>query len=298
MLSIVIPVYKNKQEFLKNLKHNLKFLEGCQVVVVNDDPAASLKQDLKNISGVELIENEKNIGFGGTVNIGITNTKNDYVMLLNSDVILNDVKFKNTIVLFKINSKLFAVSFAQKERDNTVVGKNRIYWSGGFLHHSKTSDLKPGINGWAEGGSCVIDKNKFTKLGGFDLLYSPFYWEDVDLSYRAWKAGYEVLFDPSIEMIHFHESTIGKYFSKNYVKSIALRNQFIFIWKNIADGKLMWEHGIAILKVIITAVIKGEFWKLSSLFSAIIQLPEIMKKRNSQKKMFTKSDKEILNYFL
>ncbi|PJE58197.1 MAG: glycosyltransferase family 2 protein, partial [Candidatus Portnoybacteria bacterium CG10_big_fil_rev_8_21_14_0_10_36_7] len=45
-------------------------------------------------------------------------------------------------------------------------------------------------------------------LNGFDELYSPFYWEDIDLSYRAWKTGYTVLFDPQVLVEHHHETTI------------------------------------------------------------------------------------------
>ena len=58
------------------------------------------------------------------------------------------------------------------------------------------------------------------KLGGMDTLYSPFYWEDIDLSYRAWKSGYQILYDPNIIVEHHHESTIAKYFDKKKVSDI------------------------------------------------------------------------------
>lgn len=297
MISIVIPVYKNKSEFLKNLHHNMQYLSGCEIIVVNDDPTESLEADFKTMTEIVLIENEQNVGFGQTVNVGVKNSHSDYIMLLNSDVILNDVNFLNTLITFKTNPSLFAISFAQKERDNSIVGKNRFYWTDGFFQHSKSSDLKPGKNGWAEGGTCMIDKSKFLILGGFDALYSPFYWEDVDLSYRAWKSGYEVLFDPTIEMIHHHESTIGKYFSKNFVQSIALRNQLIFIWKNITDNSRLAEHRTSVLKMLASATIRGEFWKLNAIFQTMTRLPDINKKRNIQKELYKKTDKEILDYF-
>lgn len=297
MISIIIPVYKNKTEFLKNLQHNLKFLKGCEIIVVNDDPAKSLQSDFENMSEVTLIENKRNLGFGQTVNIGVHNSHYDFVMLLNSDVILNDVNFLNALITFKTNPSLFAISFAQKERDDQIVGKNRIYWENGFFHHSKSADLAPGKNGWAEGGTCLIDKAKFLKLGGFDELYSPFYWEDVDLSYRAWKSGYEIVFDPTIEMIHYHESTIGKYFSKNFVESIALRNQLIFIWKNITDSSLLAENRTQVLKMITSATMHREFFKLKAIFQAITKLPAIAEKRKLQDSLYKKGDSEILDLF-
>ena len=297
MVTVVIPVYKNKPEFLNNLKQNMQFLNGSEIIVINDDPSESLKPDVESMAGVVLIENEKNMGFGQTVNIGINKAKNDFILLLNSDVILNDVNYTNSIERFKKNSVLFAVSFAQKERDGSIVGKNRIYWENGFFQHAKSSDLLPGKNGWAEGGTCIIDKNKFLKLGGFDPIFSPFYWEDVDLSYRAWKSGYEIEFDPSVQMIHHHESTIGKYFSKNFVQTIALRNQMIFIWKNIDDKSLQAEHRTVLIKMMISAILKGEFWKLNAFIQAFTKMSDINNKRNVQKELYKKTDAEILSFF-
>ena len=39
------------------------------------------------------------------------------------------------------------------------------------------------------GGSCAFDRQKLLELGGFDPLFAPFYLEDTDLSYLAWKRG-------------------------------------------------------------------------------------------------------------
>ncbi len=297
MLSVIIPVYKNKEQFLKNLRNNMEFFAGCEVIAVNDDPTESLRADLQTIPGVVLIENEKNMGFGQTVNNGVKASKNDYVFLLNTDVILNDARFLTTLEQFKTNPNLFAISFAQTEKDGAIVGKNRIYWADGFFHHSKSPDILPGKNGWAEGGTCIIDKKKFLQLDGFDLLYSPFYWEDTDLSYRAWKAGYEIVFDPSVQMIHHHESTIGKYFSKNVIHTIALRNQLIFIRKNITDKSLLAEHRNAIFKMIVAAALKGEFWKLEAHLQAMSKNAEIKKRQEIQNKLNKKTDKELLDLF-
>lgn len=297
MLSVIIPVYKNKEQFLKNLKNNMQYFADCEVIVVNDNPAESLRADLAKIPGITLIENEKNVGFGQTVNVGVKASKNELVFLVNTDVILNDANYVNSLKHFKKNPNLFAVSFAQQERDNTIVGKNRIYWADGFFHHAKSSDIHFGENAWAEGGTCIIDKNKFMQLDGFDQLYSPFYWEDVDLSYRAWKTGYEILFDPEVLMTHHHESTIGKYFSKNVIHTIALRNQLIFIRKNITDKTLLAEHRNATFKMIVYAALKGEFWKLEAHLQAMSRNSEIRKKQEIQNKLNKKTDKEILDLF-
>jgi len=274
MISVIIPVYKNTDLFLQNLKHNLDFLIGCQIIIVNDDPAKSLKKDLNPFKNIVLIENKKNLGFGQSINTGVKKATGQYLLLLNSDVILNDKSY--LLALTHLNSKeVFAVGFAQKEKDNSIVGKNKIFWQSGLYHHQKASDLKFGNNGWAEGGAALIDKEKFLTLGGFDPIYSPFYWEDVDLSNRAKKAGYQIVFEPKILVIHHHESTIGQHFTKKQIKIIAYRNQLIFTWKNLSNPKLFFQHLLFLPYLIIRHLMIGDYLFLISFIKALFKLTQI-----------------------
>jgi GT2 family glycosyltransferase len=270
MISVVIPTYKNKVQFLKNLKHNLKYLKDCEIIVVNDNPEQSLITELKKYKNVILIENDENLGFGLAVNIGVQKANNNLVMLLNNDVILNDESYRKAITQMNNNPKLFAISFAQIEKDGSIVGKNIVFWKQGLFLHQKAENLKAGENGWAEGGSCMINRKIFLDLSGFDPIYKPFYWEDIDLSYRAKKAGYSVLFDPNILVEHHHESTIGKYYSKEYIKTISFRNQFLFIWKNIRNFSQLISHFLLLPYNIIYYTVKGEFAFVKGFFQAIV----------------------------
>lgn len=296
MITVVIPSYKNKEQIVANLKKNLPHIANCEVIIINDDPTESIKNLFKGLP-VKLIENNKNLGFGGSINKAATLASHPYIMLLNSDVVLHDKNFEKITQEFKINAKLFAVSFAQKEKDNRIVGKNSFYWDRGMFFHKKAKDITPGITGWAEGGSCLIDKKKFLQLAGFDSLYSPFYWEDIDLSYRAWKRGFEIYFDPSVMVTHYHESTIGKYFSKGHVKKIAFRNQFFFMWKNISDFRLIFLHILFLPFNMVYYVLKEKMNFVSGFFSAVQKINEVVKKRISQNQDNIYKDVEILKKF-
>ncbi len=296
MISVIIPVYKQTELFLRNLKANLAYLKGCEVIIVNDYPQESLKTTLRDLP-IILIENKNNLGFGRAVNVGVKKASNRFVILLNSDVVLKDKSFISAQKHFRSENKLFAVSFAQQEKDGSIVGKNKIFWAGGFIQHSAVKNKMQGINAWAEGGACMIDKQKFTYLGGFDEIYSPFYWEDIDLSYRAWKSGYEILFDPKILVKHWHESTIGAYFTSKQIKAIAYRNQIIFVWKNITDRRLFWKSLILIKLHVLLELLKGNAFLFKSYFAALLRLPDIIRTRRKQKKLSVISDRDIINKF-
>ena len=298
MISVIIPVYKNTEQMLTNLRHNMQFFKNCEVILVNDDPTKSIKTELSEFKDIKLYENEKNIGFGQNVNKGVSFSTGQYLLFLNTDVKLNDNSFQNALKHFENDTELFGVSFAQQETNRQIVGKNQIFWHRGMFHHRQAATLLSGENAWAEGGTALINKDKFLILGGFDTLYTPFYWEDIDISYRAWKAGYHILFDASIVMEHHHEGTTGKYFLKEITKRVSYRNQLFFIWKNITDFSLISQHIILLApNIFYYTILKNEHIFFLGLIDALKQLNTVFKHRKKQLKIYQLSDKEVLEKF-
>ncbi len=298
MISVIIPTYKNKLMFLKNLHNNLKFLDDTQIIIVNDDPEQSLRDDLKKIKNITLIENKKNLGFGQSINTAVSQAKYSYIMLLNNDVLLINKNYQTALYHFQKNKNLFAVSFAQEERDGSVIGKNIIYWKSGLIYHKKAEDLNSGYTAWAEGGASIINKEKFINLGGFDPIYTPFYWEDIDLSYRAWRAGYQIFFDSKIMVKHHHQSTIVKYFPKKTIETVAYRNQLIFVWKNISDIKMLANHFLLFpYNLFYYSLLKREFNFLQGFIEALKYIKIIIKQRRLSKVKNKLSKKQIIELF-
>jgi GT2 family glycosyltransferase len=289
-ISIIIPVYKNSDIFYKYLETNKKYFDGCEVIIINDYPLENITKYVKDICPEStVINNKKNLGFADTINHGVLKSTRNHIFLINSDVVLKDNSFLNALDYFKKDRRLFAVGLAQIEKDGKIVGANRVYFKNGLINHSHASSNIYHLtsNFWAEGGSSIFNKKLFVDLGLFDELYNPFYWEDIDLSYRAWKAGYKILYDPNIKVEHHHESTIGKYFNKSKILRTAFRNQLIFHWKNLTDKDLIFKHILNLPRLIF----------IPGFFDALIRLPKILQARKKTIKLFVKSDKEILNLF-
>jgi len=290
MISVVIPAYKKTDMLVANLQHNLPYLEGVEIVIVNDDPSASIQKALQEMP-VKLIENQENLGFAGAVHTGILHSANEFIMLLNTDVVLNDTSYTKARGSLEQDLNVFAVSFAQTEKDGSIVGKNKIFMHDNFLSHDKSDNLEAGPTGWAEGGSCMMRKSYYTIIGGFDRIYTPFYWEDIDLSYRARKAGYTVLFDPNILVEHHHESTIATYFKQARITQIAFAHQCICNWKNL-DGSLLRKHILMLPLFLFTHL--GSYNTLVGFARALTKLPAIMRKRAQQKQTYKFTDTDIL----
>jgi len=284
--SIVIPNWKGRKLLEKNLPAVLA-TKPSEVIVVDDaspdDSNAFLE---KNYPQVRLIKHQKNRGFAAGCNSGVKAAKEEIVILFNLDVVPEKDALEKILPDFE-NEKVFAVSFHEPQWSWA-----RILWRNGTIEHEPgPKSTKTHISAWANGGSAAFRKSIWQRLGGFDSLYHPFYWEDMDLSYRAWKRGYQVLWEPKAIVHHQHESIIGKFYSKKYISFISERNRLLFIWKNITDWKMIVEHKFYLLPWLIRP------GHLKSLMAAKLKFPQAFIRRMKECREKKVSDRKIFEQF-
>lgn len=278
--SVIIPNFNGKNLLEKNLPKVLK-LSADEFIIIDD---ASTDESVvfisKNYPKIKIIKNDKNLGFIKSVNRGVKESLGEVIILLNNDVVPS-LDFTEIISKYFDSSKVFAVSFNEPNW-SYAVGK----FENGLVEHSpgpKTD--KPHISFWASGGSAAFSKKIWEELHGFDEIYEPFYWEDIDLSYRAWKSGYEIWWEPKAIVAHEHETTISSHYSKKYINTISERNRLLFIWKNIKDENLIKEHR------------KNLFKKLKNIRYWKIIIKALFKSGQIKNKKYNISDREIFEKF-
>jgi GT2 family glycosyltransferase len=247
-----------------------------------------------------LIKNNSNIGFGYSSNRGFAAARYPLVLLLNNDVEVNLDSIAMLAENFK-DSSVFAVHCRTLDLESGIeCGTGKL---GGFqrgfirVHRSyrQVADSgQPLYSMFAGGGSAMFDREKFLAIGGFDPLLAPFYWEDVELSYRAWKRGYTVLYEPRATVRHQLSSTIGK-IDRRRVRFVQQRNRLIYHWIHLHDRRFLFQHTIWVMLLVMTALSNPSF--LLSLFAAIKSLPEIIKRRSQEKQAARRSDREVFSIF-
>ena len=99
---------------------------------------------------------------------------------------------------------------------------------------------------YVQGGAAAYDRAMFLQLGGFDPLYSPGYWEDYDLSYRAAKAGWRTLYEPAAVARHLGKGSLIRLLGANRLEQLDERNRLWFVWLNLDDPLLWCRHLLAI----------------------------------------------------
>lgn len=252
----MITCWNGRKLLEKNFASVLKAASNDQnriveVIVVDDGSTDDSVQHIQQLAisnkqlAIKVVGHKRNFGYATTCNTGVHGAKGDLVAILNLDVVPNEDFLKNALAHFE-NEKIFAVSFNEGK-----FGPGKIVWENGLIGIAPTEiPAKTVSTGWASGGSSVFRKDVWENLGGMDELFLPFYFEDIDLGIRAYKAGYFCLFEPEARVEHDHESTINpSNFKRNFIDNIKQRNRLLLTWKNIDSFNLLISHFAAVGKM-------------------------------------------------
>ena len=308
-ISIVIPNFNGEELLKNNLPKVIKILDSYklgkkELIIVDDsstDNSVEVINKIKKTSEgtviVHLLQNNKNFGFAISVNKGVKVSNGDLIILLNTDTI-PEPDFLTPLLNHFDDEKMFAVGCMDKSMENgeaVLRGRGLGVWKKGFLIHRR-GEVDKNNTLWVSGGSGAFRKSIWDKLGGFNELYAPFYWEDIDLSYRALKSGYQILFEAKSVVTHEHEKgAIKNAFSKERVEEISYRNQFIFSWSNATDYSLQFSEVFWLPYHLAKAVYNKNTAFIKGFLKAFIKLPKIIGKSLHYQKLFVKSDREVIS---
>ncbi len=281
--------------------------EGCEILVVDNgstDDSVGFVRD--SFPSVRVLPLDKNYGFGEGNNIGVRNASGDIVVLLNSDMVVEKHFLRPLLDAFEADANLFAAAcqifFQDEGKRREETGKTFSYWDHGviqYLHQDVTSldcDRNYVPVSWAGGGASAFDKGKFLHLGGFRSLFSPAYVEDTDLSYRARKRGWGVVFTPASVVYHKHRASSTKRYQEEELEVLIRRNQLLFIWANVSDRKLFAEHLLTHpLRVLRHSMKDLALLDWRALRRALPSYFRCRRENRSDRKLAARGDRELLS---
>lgn len=195
------------------------------VVVDNAVPSGSSKRALASGDGthadfVEVIEPGINLGYGSGANRGAAITDSDLLVVCNADVVFDRDSLRHLVDALDADPALAIVGPLVLEPDGTRYPSARRFPSllegaghaiagrllpqNRFSRHYRMTDMgstETTVVDWVSGSCMLVRRRVFEELGGFDESYFM-YGEDVDLCWRAHRAGYEVAWVPSASVTH------------------------------------------------------------------------------------------------
>lgn len=291
-ISVVIPNYNGSNLLRENLPYVFRALKSSSItdyeIIVPDDASSddSVSFLNNNYPDIILVENKTNKGFSGNVNSGLLKAKKDLVLVLNSDVQLQEKYFVPLLKYFD-DDKTFGVMGRIISMNDDKIQDGAKFPSFNFAQIISTKNyLVENRNSlfsfFLSGANALIDREKLLQLGGFNELFNPYYGEDVDLGISAWRAGYKLYYEHNAICRHPNSATIKKESSKK-IKFISKRNKFILHYLHLNSFEFSIFFLISILRSILKLFLMDFIY-----VKAFISFLKMRKKVRERKKVYSK----------
>jgi len=262
--------------------------------------------DCSNDNSLEILADEfpevrteqtpQNLGFQEANNYAVKLAESKIVMPMNNDIKL-DPKALHYLAQHFDNKDIFAVSGKIFAFDQTtfLYGNRGGYFQKGHFHLYEKPPEDDSQTLFACGGAFMVNRQKYLDLGGFDSMYHPLYYEEIDLSYRALKRGWKVHYEPQSIAYHKVQATITRQEKLRRISLISARNNYLFIWKNILDRSMTLTFLFYIPLFLLRDLfrLKSRFW--IAFYMALKRLPRALKGRSIEQSDVLYSDREILS---
>lgn len=291
-ISVVIPNFNGRKLLEANLPSVYAALRKADVayqIIIPDDASTddSLSFLAKHYPHITVIPHAENQGFAHNVNAGIKKAMLSLVMVLNSDVVLEGDYFSPLLPYFN-DPKTFGVMGQIIGLDNDNIQDTSKYpnydWKGisskkNFFVTNPPQDFKtPTL--FLSGANALINTDKLQELGGFDEIFSPFYYEDVELSLRAWRLGWHSYYDGRSICRHPNSVTIKAYHKQRVIRTTAARNKMLMHAIHLEDSdRQSWKIAIGLKFLLSWLTFNTEFYDSFKQFKDKKQLVEESRNR-------------------
>jgi GT2 family glycosyltransferase len=234
-------------ELIESLR---KVTYGNVEIVVVDNASTEDSSELfkSQYPEVIFIRSEKNLGFAGGNNLGVSKSSGKYIMFLNNDTEVHSGFLEPLVRLFERNPKAGVASskilyfnsaeviqYAGSTCVNPFTGRNKRV---GFMEKDKGQHDILRQTDLAHGAAMMVPRAVIDKVGMMPEFFFLYY-EEIDWCESIKKAGYEIYFVPFSKVYHKESMSVGKNSTlKTYYMT---RNRLLFMRRNTTGlTKISW----------------------------------------------------------
>lgn len=249
-LAVIILNWNGKETMKEFLPSVVTHTSGSEVEVVvadNGSDDGSVEWLEKEYPDVRVISFDRNYGFAEGYNKAVTLVENPFVLLLNSDVAVNDGWWQPLL------------SFMEKTpKAGAAQPKIRAYRNPDYFEHAGAAgglldslgypycrgrifgkvekdegqfDAEGAVRiAWASGAAIILRREAFMQAGGFDAAFFA-HMEEIDLCWRLIRLGYEIYAVPDSEVFHLGGGALP--YGNPRKTYLNFRNNLLMLHKNL-----------------------------------------------------------------
>lgn len=247
LVSVLVTAFNGWDYTYTCLKSLYENENQCEFeVILGDDCSTDETIHAKEyFHGVKVVRHAHNMQYLRNVNEIAGLARGKYILLLANDVVLNQKKYIDRMLNRMEqdgNIGILGGKIWVPIKDKYVVGRN---FKGADSLVSIEEDIEQNVEE-IQPVAVMIKKEAWDTVGGFDEIFLPVYWEDLDLMLRIIKEGYEIRYNPEFEVTHFHGSSYSanslgnESYKKN--REIFMGRWSEYILRGMARRQKYWER--------------------------------------------------------
>lgn len=222
-VTVIIPSYNRRHDLCRCIDSVLaQHFESIEILVVDDCSEDDTISFLKtNYTNVRVIASTRRFGPSHLRNLGIKAAKGDFLLFLDSDVVLPDENVLQRMVkIMSENPRIGELGGeipVYRHIVDQAIGKKRDFFGKNhdvILKKCDRSGHRLKNCTYLATCNCMIHKSVALEVGGFDPYYR-FGGEDADFGYRILNKGYcnQVCFGAGV---HHYRSVVGRYSDETF----------------------------------------------------------------------------------
>lgn len=226
-----------------------------EVIVVDnasEDESVSWMQQNHPCVCVDVLD--RNLGSAGGFNHGAAVATRPLLVCLAADIRVEEAFLAPLLQHFQ-DQQVFAASPRRLMADGLIEHDELTYAINQFglfdqIQHGLGTALfdrvtEPRLTWYAPMANAAFRKSMFLDLGGFGEEYGPIaVMGEADICYKAWKRGWNVVFDPRSVVWHIGgREIVHRRFTPDEVYRMLMRGLLLFTWENVTDRDLLLRHG-------------------------------------------------------
>ncbi len=300
-VSVVIPHHRGFSHLRQCLTSVIRQGGYREILLVDDASTDGSSSEAKKIfPEIQILRNQENRGFSGSVDRGVREAKGRFTVILNDDAevqegwlppLIDMLESDSSIaacqpkILSKSDPSLFEYGGAAGgylDRFGYPFCRGRLFWT---LEKDEGQYDSPVELFWASGTAFAVKRDLFIEAGGFDEDFFA-HMEEIDLCWRFQQLGYRIRFVPG-SVVHHQGGATLPYgdFRKNYLNH---RNNLAMVLKNAPFPQFLFLLGIRLFLEgleFLYWIVRGDLQKskgiIQALFWNLIHLGETLRKRKT-----------------
>lgn len=271
-----------------------------EVIVVDNastDNSAAIAAGFPGVRVLRMAENKRLMA----LNEAAGTTKNELVCLLNNDFIIKQGFIKSALRnfgdpnVFGAVAKILSADGTKIDTTACVPRMDAVFFKYDIVGRGEPdgpafTERKYTVSAAIAG---VYRKRMLVELGGFDDLYLPAYWEEIDVGYNAWKRGWTLIHDPGMQVLHNHKNIMINALGQYGALKSSNRNKHLFAVKNFSSWLMMARYIVGLPFVLAAGTIKQGWVFMDGFLAVFPRLGTALARRRSSNRGRTRSDEEI-----